>query len=82
MYMPSLFSCVRLIVTLWTVARQALCPWDSPGKINGVDCHALLQGTFTTQGSNLQLLCLLYWQVGSLPLAPLGKLQVRLDVAK
>ena len=24
------FSCVRLFVTLWTVARQA--PWDSPGK--------------------------------------------------
>ena len=43
MYMPSLFSCVRLTVTLWTVARQALCPWDSPGKNTGVDCHALFQ---------------------------------------
>ena len=34
---------------------------------------ALLQGIFPTQGSNLCLLCLLHWQVGSLPLAPPGK---------
>ena len=27
-----------------------LCPWDSPGKNTGVDCHALLQGIFPTQG--------------------------------
>ena len=31
----------------------------------GVDFHCLLQGVFLTQGSNL---CLLHWQVGSLPL--------------
>ena len=31
-------------------------------------CHALLQGIFPTQGSNQHLLCLLYWQAGSLPL--------------
>ena len=30
-------------------------------------CHFLLQGIFPTQGLNP---CLLYWQVGSLPLAP------------
>ena len=30
-------------------------------------CHALLQGIFLTQGSNLRLLCLLHWQVSSLP---------------
>ena len=35
--------------------------------------HALLQGIFPTQGSNPHLLCLLCWQVGSLPLAPPGK---------
>ena len=29
---------------------------DSPGKNTGVGCHALLQGTFLTQGSNLGLL--------------------------
>ena len=32
-----------------------LCPWDSPGKNTGVSCHALLQGIFPTQGSNLRL---------------------------
>ena len=31
------------------------------------------QGILLTQGSNLSLLCLLGWQVGSLPLAPPGK---------
>ena len=31
---------------------RLLCPWDSPGKNNGVGCHALLQGTFPTQGPN------------------------------
>ena len=42
-----------------------LCPWDSPGKYTGVGCHFLLQGIFLTQGSNLQLLCLLNQQAGS-----------------
>ena len=34
---------------------SSLCPWDSPGKDTGVACHALLQGIFLTQGSNLCL---------------------------
>ena len=34
------------------------------------NCHSLLHGIFPTQGSNLCLLCLLQWQVGSLPLVP------------
>ena len=53
---------------------RLLYPWDTPGKNIGVGCHALLQGTLLTQGSNLPLFCLLHWQVGSLPLAPPGKL--------
>ena len=36
-------------------------------------CHALLQGIFPTQGWNPLLLCLLHWQVDSLPLVPPGK---------
>ena len=36
------------------------CPWDS-GRNTQVGRHA-----FPTQGSNLHLLCLLHWQVGSL----------------
>ena len=38
----------------------------------GVGCHALLQGIFLTQGSNLCFLHLLHWQADSLPLAPPG----------
>ena len=34
-------------------------------KNTGVGCHALLQEIFLTQGSNLSLLYLLHWQVGS-----------------
>ena len=52
------------LVSQWTVACQALCPWDFPGKKTGVICHFLLQGIFPTQGLNLGLLhCrqILYW---------------------
>ena len=38
-----------------------------------LECPALLQGIFLTQGSNPHLLHLLHWQAGSLPLAPPGK---------
>ena len=31
---------------------RLLCLWDSPGKNTGVVCHFLLQGIFSTQGSN------------------------------
>jgi len=64
--MLSHFSHVWLFATLWTLACQFLCPWDSPGKNNGMGCHFLLQGIFLTQGSNLHLLCLLHWQVDSI----------------
>ena len=47
-------SRVQLFATLWTVTL--LCPWDSPGKSSGVGCHFLLQGIFSTQGSNPGLL--------------------------
>ena len=38
------FSRVWLCETLWTVARQAPLPWDSPGKNSRVGCHSHLQG--------------------------------------
>ena len=44
----------------------------------GVGCHAFHQEIFPTQGSNLRLLHLLHWQVGSLPLAPPGRALLRL----
>ena len=46
---------------------------DSPGKNTEIGCLALLQWMFLTQGSNLCILCLLHWQVDSLPQAPPGK---------
>ena len=61
------------LCTPWTVDHQAPHPWNSPGKNTEVCCHNFLQGIFLTQGSNPGLLCLLHWQVGSLPLVPLGK---------
>ena len=55
--MLSCFSHIQVIVTAWTVAHQGpLCLWDSPSKNVGVGCHALLQGIFLSQGSNLCLL--------------------------
>ena len=38
--------------SLWTVACQLLCSWDSLGKNTGVGSHALLQGIFPPQGLN------------------------------
>ena len=41
--------------TLWPQGlkpARLLCPWDSPGKNTGVDCHSLVQRIFQTQGSN------------------------------
>ena len=35
---------------------RLLCPWYSLGKNTGMDCHALLQGIFPTQGLNPDLL--------------------------
>ena len=52
---------------------RLLWQWDSLGKNTGVGCHFLLQGIFLMQGSSLCLLCLMYWQVDSLPTEPPGK---------
>ena len=51
---------------------RLLCPWNFPGKNTGLGCHFHLQGISPIQGSNLHLLCLLCWQVNSLPLSYLG----------
>ena len=67
-------SCLTLCKsTPRTEPARLLCPWDFSGKNTGVGCHFLLQGIFPTQGSNPHLSSLLHWQLGSLPLAPLGK---------
>ena len=51
---------------------RLLCPWDSVGKNTGVGCHALLQGIFLNQGSNLHLLCLLHCRQILYPLSHVG----------
>ena len=64
LHVPSLRSFSRSAVssssvTPWTVAHQALCPWDFLGKDTGVGYHFLPQGIFLTWESNLWLL---HWQ--------------------
>ena len=54
------------LVASWTVAQQAPLSMGFPSKNAGVGHHFLLQGIFLTQKSNL---CLLHWQVNSLPLS-------------
>ena len=74
MYMVSLFSCVRLFVTLQTVAL--------PGSsVHGIFQARILEWIakpFPTGSSRprdqTRVSCLLHWQAGSLPLAPPGKL--------
>ena len=50
-----LFRCSVTSDPLWTYGLQParlLCPWDYPGKNNGVGCHFLFQGIFLTQWAN------------------------------
>ena len=57
--------------SLWPHGLQPirlLCPWNFPGKNTQVSCHFPLQGVFPTHGLKPHLLCLLPWQVDSLPL--------------
>ena len=39
-----------------SVSHSVVCPWNSPGKNTGVDCHSFLQGIIPTQGPNLHIL--------------------------
>ena len=72
------FSPVQFLAT--PQPTRLLCPWESPGKNTGVGCHAFLEGIFPTLGLNPRLLRLLHWQVGSLPLVPLGEPQGKMGV--
>ena len=55
MHANSLQSCLTLYDPMDSSSRL-VCPCDSSGKNTGVDCHALLQGIFLTQGWNPCLL--------------------------
>ena len=43
-------SGVRLFATPWTVAYQALPPWDFPGKNTGMGCHFPSPGDLPNAG--------------------------------
>ena len=65
--------CVQLFATPWTIAHQAPL---STGFFrqeywNGLPFSP--PGNLSNPGSNLRLLRLLHWEVGSLPLVPPGK---------
>ena len=67
------YSVAQSCLTLWSHRLQPtrlLCLWDFQGKNTRVGCHFLLQGIFSTQGSNTHLL---HWQADSLLLEPPGK---------
>ena len=54
---PAMKSCLALFTPMDPLQQaRLLCPWNSPGKNTGVDCHTLLQGIFLTQGLNSGLL--------------------------
>ena len=77
--MLSHFSCVRFIVTPWTVALQALLSMGFPRQEyqSGLPCPPPRDlpdaGICPTQGSNPCLLGLLHWPASSLPAVPPGK---------
>ena len=53
----------------WLQPTRLLRLWNFPGKNTGVGWLFLLQGIFLTQRLS-PCLCLLHWQMGSLPRAP------------
>ena len=61
----------------WLHLSRLPCLWDSPGKNTGTDSHSLLQGIFSTQGSNPHLFMSTALAGGFLPLMPPGKLLSR-----
>ena len=71
--MLSHFSHVQLFMTLWTTAHQTpLSMGFSRQKYRGQLPHPPPR-IFPIQGLNPNLLCLLHWQAGALPLASPGK---------
>ena len=63
--------CLTLVWPRGLLPSRLLCPWDFPGRNTGVGCCFLLQGIFSTQGSNL---CLLYCRRILYQLSRLGSL--------
>ena len=79
-----LLSCSRLFATLWTVARQAPLSmgFSRQEYWSRLGCHALLQGSFLTQGSSQYLLLHLHCRWILYPLSHLGSPQIALGGQK
>ena len=72
----SRFSCIRIFAAPWTTAPQAPLSTGFPRQEYWSRLPCSPPGDlphFPIQGSNLSFLYILYWQAGSLPLAPPGK---------
>ena len=72
---PRECACSDMSDSLQPVAHQAPLSMRFPRQEYWSGLPSLLQGIFTTQGSNPRLLCLLQWQVNSLPLSHLARFQ-------
>ena len=68
MHAKLLQLCPTLCDSMDCKPTRLLCPWASPDRNTGVDCHAFLQGIFLTQESNPNPF--MSWQRGSLPIVP------------
>ena len=66
-------SCSTLLWPHGLYSTKLLCSWNFPGENTGGGCHFFLQNIFLAQGSNLCLLCVLHWEVDSLPLSHQGQ---------
>ena len=55
------------------ILQGRILEWVAISPPGDLPNSGILQGIFATQGWHLHRLCLLYWQAGSLPLAPPGK---------
>ena len=69
----SCFSRVQPIATIWTIVHQTPLSIGFSRQEYWSGLPFPPPGIFPTQGLNPCLLCLLHWQVGSLPLVPPGK---------
>ena len=65
-------SHIQLFVTPWTVVCQAPLFMELSRQENWSGLPFPPPGIFPTQRSNPHLLCLMHWQVDSLPLVPPG----------
>ena len=62
--------CLTLCDPMDCSPARLLCPWDSPGKNNGVGCHSLLQENLPNPGIEPSSPAL---QADSFPAEPPGK---------